>query len=794
MARRRRTAPGLLAGFVVAACSLAPGPSDRVAAGLAFVTEPTASYKVTPIPGPVRVAVVDGNGEIVVGSRADVTIALGANPAGATLTGMTTAEAVNGVATFPTLAISAPGVGFTLTASSAGLTGVTSADFTVIDPIPTSVAFQNQITASIKDSLLQGGPIQVALLDGNGDVFPEAFAIIQISIGTNPGGATLSGLALAATVDGVATFTNLKLSEVGAGYTLVATATNLPTGTSNPFDVTLSFADVDGDGFSPYGGDCNDLNPNIRPGVSDFPDGLFVDMNCDGIDGEVNNAVFVAQAGTDNGTCGTMAVPCRTINFGMQRAATLGKRDVYLKQGAYKEPVKLVNGVSLYGGYDELCPPRGCIQWQRAAGRTSEIDGEFVADSVDIGVGEPQAVTLFGENLTTPATIADIRIYAILRIGTNLTVAGGRGRSTYAVILRNVPAGVLTFDRVGFVGTAAYWGIDGVNGGDAPGTPATNGAVGGNGGTPADCDDSSRGTAGAGGSSEIANANGGAGGRGGAKDTDCSAGTLNLSAQAGESGANADAFQLGVFGSGGAFGPGAEGPCTVGPGNGLPGRIVNGGAGASIGARGFLENGLWVGFDGQSGGLGQDGTGGGGGGGAGGCGEGADAYGPGGGGGGAGGARAIAQSAGGRSAGGSFGLYLINASPTLINSSVSRAAGGKGGVGGIGGRGQSGGVGGAGGTQGLRSGGRGANGAHGGHGAGGGGGAGGISVGIFRSSSASVPVLSSVVFFVGAGGDGGAGGLSAPTAPPGERDGVAGLAGPSGGTFDIFLCANPSGC
>ena len=61
-----------------------------------------------------------------------------------------------------------------------------------------------------------------------------------------------------------------------------------------------------------------------------------MDANCDGIDGEVANAVFVAPTGSDvsNLLC-SMQQPCRTINYALSVATTLGRRDVYLRAGTY---------------------------------------------------------------------------------------------------------------------------------------------------------------------------------------------------------------------------------------------------------------------------------------------------------------------------------------------------------------------------------------------------------------------------------------------------------------------------
>ena len=47
--------------------------------------------------------------------------------------------------------------------------------------------------------------------------------------------------------------------------------------------------------------------------VDDLPDPAFLDTNCDGIDGTVDRAVFVATNGIDSNP-GTRDAPCATVN------------------------------------------------------------------------------------------------------------------------------------------------------------------------------------------------------------------------------------------------------------------------------------------------------------------------------------------------------------------------------------------------------------------------------------------------------------------------------------------------
>jgi hypothetical protein len=95
-------------------------PAGAVA-GVAFVTQPVVAVRA----GASATATHDGG--------TSVTLALGANPGGAVLTctGGLSKVAVAGVATFAGCSISKGGAGYTLVASSTGLTSATSAPFNV---------------------------------------------------------------------------------------------------------------------------------------------------------------------------------------------------------------------------------------------------------------------------------------------------------------------------------------------------------------------------------------------------------------------------------------------------------------------------------------------------------------------------------------------------------------------------------------------------------------------------------------------------------------------------------------
>ena len=60
---------------------------------------------------------------------------------------------------------------------------------------------------------------------------------VTLSLGANPGGATLSGTLTVNAHYGVASFNDLTIDKAGSGYTLTATADGFDSFTSNAFDV-----------------------------------------------------------------------------------------------------------------------------------------------------------------------------------------------------------------------------------------------------------------------------------------------------------------------------------------------------------------------------------------------------------------------------------------------------------------------------------------------------------------------------------------------------------------------------
>jgi enterochelin esterase-like enzyme len=104
----------------------ATGTADHLAMG----QQPGSATAGQSISPPITVQVLDQSGNLTV-STTSVTVAVGNNPCGGTLSGTLTVPAVAGVATFSDLSIDIPGNCYTLTVSATGLTGTNSSAFNI---------------------------------------------------------------------------------------------------------------------------------------------------------------------------------------------------------------------------------------------------------------------------------------------------------------------------------------------------------------------------------------------------------------------------------------------------------------------------------------------------------------------------------------------------------------------------------------------------------------------------------------------------------------------------------------
>jgi hypothetical protein len=528
-----------------------------------------------------------------------------------------------------------------------------------------------------------------------------------------------------------------------------------------------------------------------------------LDSNCDGVDGEVNNAIFVSKEGRDNNP-GTLDLPLQTVQAGITKAAADNKRDVYVATGVYSESISLGEGVGVFGGYSPDFDVHDVLLYETAL------------------IGPPPTAqkpgTVNATNLGASNALRDTVLDGFTVFGVN--AANTVGLSSYAVYLNGCgPKLRVSKNRI-FAGPggSGQAGARGTNG--ATGINGTAGAAAKN--LTANCAVANESSGGAGGarSCGATDVGGGAGGRAGCPVFEVSpVGTSKGANGKGASGGAGGSFgwplflcavldDLGVFpmcygetvyyDCGTCYLPQDQKPFSAGGGsNGASGSAGAAGVGVIAGA-GSVVSGLWVGSAGGAGGTGTHGSGGGGGGAGGGvevegtsCASASnDDVGGSGGGGGSGGCGATGG-AGGSSGGGSFGIFItgLTGLPTLTGNTIQGGRGGAGGSGGPGGVGGAAGQGAAGGNPGdaagnqnvqcAEGGGAGGNGGEGGHGGGGGGGAGGPSYGVFASLTTAAPATWKTGNTFAAGAQGGAGGLGGVSVDPAKTggNGQAGSAG-----------------
>ncbi len=221
-----------LTGATSGTINVTAGP----AAALAFSTQPSnvvASAAITPA---VQVAVVDAFGNVVTGATDNVTLAIGTNPSGGTLSGTTTVGATGGVATFSNLSLNLVGSGYTLTASSGSLGGTTSVGFNVthgpLDHFLVEAAGGGPI-----GNQLAGTPFNVRVTAQ--DAFNNTVTSFTGTVGftSTPSGGISGGATSGAFTAGVLSSHGITFGTPGS-FTLTATnSAGAQSGTSNSFDV-----------------------------------------------------------------------------------------------------------------------------------------------------------------------------------------------------------------------------------------------------------------------------------------------------------------------------------------------------------------------------------------------------------------------------------------------------------------------------------------------------------------------------------------------------------------------------
>jgi hypothetical protein len=192
-------------------------------AALAFVAQPSTAVAGSAIAPAIAVEVQDALGNRVTTASLPVTLALGNNPGGDTLSGTRVVDALSGVAAFGDVSLSRVGSGYTLTADSPGLAGATSAEFDVVPGAAARLAFAVQPT-----TIAEGSPfspeVVVEVQDAFGNRVTSATGSVTVTVRSETGGSppfqtSLPGGGARPLDQGAATYPGMTVS-VSQGRTL----------------------------------------------------------------------------------------------------------------------------------------------------------------------------------------------------------------------------------------------------------------------------------------------------------------------------------------------------------------------------------------------------------------------------------------------------------------------------------------------------------------------------------------------------------------------------------------------
>jgi hypothetical protein len=235
--RLQATSSGL-ASDVSSAFQVAAGTADH----LVFTVAPsdrTAGLGITPA---IRVTAFDALGNVATSFGDDIMLAItsGTGTPGAVLSGLTTVTAGSGTAQFSGLSIDKAGSGYTLSATttSLGVTGTTSATFTITPAAAHHLAFTVQPSNTAVGASITPA-VEVTVRDAFDNTVTTFVGNVTVAMGTNAGppGTVLSGTKIKAVSNGVATFNDLSINNTGTGFTITAQSGAFPLAGSAAFNI-----------------------------------------------------------------------------------------------------------------------------------------------------------------------------------------------------------------------------------------------------------------------------------------------------------------------------------------------------------------------------------------------------------------------------------------------------------------------------------------------------------------------------------------------------------------------------
>jgi uncharacterized repeat protein (TIGR01451 family) len=221
-------------GSLTAATSSGINVIAAPATQLVITTQPPASVTAGSGFG-LTVMAEDSFGNVDLTYNSNVTVSLASFPSGAVLGGTATMAASNGVASFSNLTLNKASTSYSLSTSSGTLSLATTNTIIVTPGTATQLVITTQPPARITAGV--GFGLVVAAEDSFGNIDPTFAGTVTAALLANPGNTTLGGNLTATASSGVASFSNLTLNKVAAGYTIQVTSGTLTAGTSNGITV-----------------------------------------------------------------------------------------------------------------------------------------------------------------------------------------------------------------------------------------------------------------------------------------------------------------------------------------------------------------------------------------------------------------------------------------------------------------------------------------------------------------------------------------------------------------------------
>lgn len=174
-----------------------PSGSVTVASAtkVVFTEQPSSAVAVVAITPSIAVTVQTAVGAPVLVAGTSVTLAIGTSPGGGTLSGTLTALTnSSGVATFAGLSINKAGVGYTLIATSSGLTSATSAAFTITASAAAKFVITSAPVSGLASASANLGPITVQEQDAFGNAVATPGGGTAVTLSSNSAGTRVFSL------------------------------------------------------------------------------------------------------------------------------------------------------------------------------------------------------------------------------------------------------------------------------------------------------------------------------------------------------------------------------------------------------------------------------------------------------------------------------------------------------------------------------------------------------------------------------------------------------------------------